>query len=538
MSGTAPCTPREFFQSLNIVTDDGPRRWGEVMADFQRADLESLENALRRVVGLPIDESLETVAQHYWEYSRMAAKTTTLAAIANYTVYASPRPFAGMIAAVDQDNARYVLDGVRLQVRENPHLSQLVRDPNDGKLKPLIQVLQNKICNSLSGSVIDVLATDAASAFGRNDLLVIIDEFSNIKPQHQSFFDAIYSGVAKRKYCTCIISANAPFKQSFQWPIRESFRTDPECRFSRFDGPSPLMTADRLAAVEKRTSPLAFKRLFLNQPVDGSGDLLTPELIGAAYSRQVPAMPTPDHRTYGYIAALDLALSKDFSALLVLGRDRTGRYRVAHCQVWKPRLNQKISLEAVQAAVYEAHRVFRFRRCVADPWQAQLLCETLRKRGVPIFARNQSGTALDEQCTALCDAFTSFNIDVPSDEHGLSLRNQLLSATIVAKSYGARFESPRNAATGHSDLLTCLSMALCESSDVLPIGTNSAWGGLITPSTRGLSTTRSDAAYQGWKFQQHLNALQGAGVEVLSSPYRTVGGEPAPEAAEHLRGNE
>lgn len=519
MSKVADCTPREFLERLNVITDDGPQRFGDVMAPFQREICEAIENALRRIVGLPVDPALQQLARHYWELPRGSAKTTLQAAIALYPVYSSPNYISGLFVAADQDQGRLSIEAARQFVRQNAELSIVVRDPVDRKLKPFIEVTQDKIRNVVTGSCVQVISSDAGSAYGRLDDLIIIDELTNWKQNARPLFDAIYSGAGKRRHATVIIAANAPFMGgSWQWPLREDFRTDPLCHFVRLDGPSPWMAPAALADMQRKLPPMTFNRLFLNIPVESAGDLLTADVINAAFAANVPLMLRAE-RDYAFTAGVDLSVARDWSSFVVLARHKSGRFRVARTWNWKPAPGQKISQEHIKAVILESHRAYKFRRVVCDPWQAEGMAEALSKAGVPIFTRNQTGAALNEQCFAIVEVMNAGCIDIPADE---SLRQQFLTAQIEQKSYGVRFVSPRTSSTGHSDTLSALSMVLSESRDVLPLGGSGSWGGHIAPTTRGLSTTRTDAAYQGWKFEQHLNALRAAGVEVLGSPYRTV----------------
>ncbi len=517
----AECTPREFLDELIIITDDGPQRFGDVMADFQRDNFAALENALRVIVGLPPDASLPSLNRHYWELPRGSAKTTAQAAIALFVAYSSPRPVSGLVCAADQDQARLLVDAGRLLVRECPRLSVTVRDPADRKLKPLIDVQQNRIRNVLTGSTIDVIASDAGSAFGRNDNLVIIDEFTNMKANAQPFFDAVFSGAAKRKHCVVCICANAPYVQSWQFPIREAFRIDPRCHFSRLEGPSPWLDAEALAEQERILPAMAYRRLFKNEPVEGQGDALGVDVIDQAFANNVPVMLGPSEpgtsERYAFVGALDLSVSRDWSAFVVVARSSKGRYRLARSWVWRPAPGTKISQEHIRQVIREAHRTYGLRRVVADPFQAEATVELLRKDSIPIETRPQSGNALMEQAMTLVELFNTFAIDLPHDD---DLRKQLLQTRVEQRSYGLRLVSPRSTLGGHGDIVTALSIALPAAQQVMPLG-GGTWGGMVNATGNQLSTYRpafgglhAEMEYLARKYPDHL--------ELLPSPYRLV----------------
>src|SRR5262245_35524180 len=117
---------------------------------------------------------------------------------------------------------------------------------------------------------------------------------------------------------------------------------------------------------------------------------------------------------YSTCAGLDLAVSKNFAALVVLGKDRIGRYRVLFCQVWKPRVGGRIDQEPIEEKLVAVQAAYRLRETAADPFAAEYLISRASKRGVRINSRPQSGKNLVEQCMSLIEQATSRNIDLPA----------------------------------------------------------------------------------------------------------------------------
>ena len=513
------CIPSEFLADLVIVTDKGPRLLAEVIEPWQRADYNAFDNALRSIVSLPADPSLSAFNRFYLEYGRGHSKTTSQAIFALFCVYSAHRTVSGLVAAADVDQARLLLEAARLLVRENAKLSIEVRDPNDrNRKKPLIEITQSRIRNVLTGSYVEIISSDSASAYGHLVNLIILDEFTNWKPNARPLFDALISTAAKKPSCVVAIIANAPFVDSWQWEIRETCRTDARWHFSRLEGPQASWITPELLDEQKKLLPaMAYRRLWENLPVEGQGDALSVDVVDRAFSRNVPVMMRPE-QGWAFVGALDLSVSRDWSAFVIVGRDKQGRYRLARTWTWRPTGGQKVSQEHVRAVIREAHRVYRLRRVVCDPFQAEATVELLRKDSIPIETRPQSGTALMDQAMQLVELFNTFAIDLPHDD---DLRKQLLQTRVEQRSYGLRLVSPRTTTGGHGDIVTALSIALPAAKTVAPL-TGGSWGGHITPTTRGLSTTRTDAAYQSWEHHAHLSRLHAAGVEILENPYRQV----------------
>lgn len=535
----AECTPREFLAELIIVTDVGPQKLVDVIEPWQQRDYDAFDNALRSIVALPPDESLPRLNRFYWEYGRGHSKTTSQAIFALFAVYSAHRTVSGLVAAADQDQARLLIEAARLLVRENPRLSVEVRDPNDrNRKKPLIEITQNRIRNVLTGSYIEIISSDSASAYGHLVNLIILDELTNWKPNARPLFDALISTAAKKTSCVVAIIANAPFVDSWQWEIREACRTATNWHFSRLEGPqASWITDESLEEQRQLLPPMAYRRLWGNEPVEGQGDALGVDVIDQAFAANVPVMMGPgDPRTserWAFVGALDLSVSRDWSAFVVVGRNRKGRYRLARTWVWRPTPGQKISQEHVRQVIHAAHRTYNLRRVVCDPFQAEATVELLRKDNIRIDTRPQSGTALMEQAMTLVELFNTFAIDLPQDA---DLRRQLLQTRVEQRSYGLRLVSPRTTTGGHGDIVTALSIALPAAQQVMPLG-GGTWGGHITgPSSNGLggsaAWTRPQSEFaQSLDHADHLHRLRAAGVE---TPYVSM----TRETTDMLRGDQ
>ena len=176
---------------------------------------------------------------------------------------------------------------------------------------------------------------------------------------------------------------------------------------------------------------------------------------------------------YEFAGGLDLSVSRDFSAFVIVAKHRSGRYRVARCWLWKPPRGGKIDLARVETTIREAHRAFRLKTIVADPFQAEYLVSRLQKSGIHIAACPQVGKQLVEQCMLLLEQINSSNLESYRFE---PLERDLLRLRVEEKAYGLRLVSDRGV-HGHGDTVSALTLALVAAKKLaVYVG---SWGGVI-----------------------------------------------------------
>jgi len=469
--------PQAFRQALLIDCDGQPKRLGTVLDDWQSWDYDVLDAGWRRVVGRKGDGPLRA----YLERPRGHSKTLDLAVMASWALFASRRIVRGYAAAADQDQARLLRDSIETLVRLNRWLGSILR------------VDKLRIINERTGSTLDILTSDAPTSYGLTPDFVIADELVHWKDR--GLWDSLISAAAKRANCMVVVISNAGYGDSWQWETREAVRQDESWYFSRLDGPTASwITADRLAEQKRLLPSIAYRRLWLNEWTSGSGDALSPEDIDRAIVLKGPARRPK--AGWAFFGGLDLGLSRDKAALVVIGRhvgwteelpkserelstaqkalieagildepeaeepetiyhEATGRIRLAQVCVWSPPSKDRVEIEAVEETIAELHERFQF-QVGADPWQAAYLIERLRKRGVPIEPVDFVANNLKSMCTATLEAFTEGRIALYNDPQLIA---DLKGLRVVEKSYGVRLDSPRGL-NGHGDTATALAIAL------------------------------------------------------------------------------
>jgi hypothetical protein len=464
--------PAAFRAALLIDTDAGPRPLGECMAgnDWQDADFKALDSGWQRAV---IGSKHQATHQRGWfERGRGHSKSLDLGIMAAWALFASRRRLSGIGAAGDQDQARLLRDAIGRLLYANPWLGTL------------LECQAYRVVNKRTESTLEIIASDAATSYGLTPDFIIADELTHW--QKRDLWDSLLSSAAKRSTCMLVVITNAGLMDDWQWKTREAVRTDSGWYFSRLDGPvASWITADRLQEQERLLPGIAYRRLWLNEWTTGGGDALTAEDIAAAFNSALRPL-TEGEPGWDYVGGLDLGVSRDASAVCVLGvrRDHSahGSIRLARTQVWRPARGSKVDLQAVEDAVGEMHVRFNLQACNFDPWQAQHMASRLQSSGisvnrdqlarvgrrwvqsarVPMVEVPQSGQHLQRMATVLIEAFNDRRVQLFEEA---DLRRDLTRLRIEERSYGFRLVAPRDE-FGHGDLGTAFGLAMLAASEL------------------------------------------------------------------------
>lgn len=451
--------PAEFRRQLVIDADGGPRRLADCLDDWQAADFAAIDAGWRRVVGLPADGAKQRA---YLERPRGHSKTSDLAVMVTWALFAARRQIAGVAAAADKDQGRLLRDAVAKLVALNAWLAGL------------LDVQAYRVVNVRTGSDLQILSCDAPSSYGLTPSFAVVDELTHHRTEE--LWVSILSAAAKRSDCMLVVISNAGTGQgeSWQWKIREAARTDDGWYFHSLDGCRASWISPKHLAEQRRLLPaIQYDRLWANRWTSGSGDALLEDDITAAVTKRGPMKPK---RGWIYTAGLDVGLSKDSCALVAVGKSigeqwliekpngdevvsrvrATGRLRAASVTLWKPERGRRISLADVERSVLRLHEHYGLASLAFDPWQAEYLIDRLSSAGVPCERVPASGGNLQAMATSMLDVFSSRMIDLFPHERLLS---DLRNLRIQERSYGVRLTSPRGP-NGHGDAATALALAI------------------------------------------------------------------------------
>lgn len=409
---------------------------------WQEADFQALDPAWQYAAGT-LTGSPPTIRRAWQERPRGHSKTADLAIMVTWALAFAPRPIRGIVAAGDRDQAALLRDSIATLARVNDWVGGL------------LDVQSWAVVNRRTGATLDILSSDVGSSFGLLPDFIAVDEITHWpEDRGRQLWDSLLSSSAKRANCLVTVICNAGFTEHFAYRIREAVRTDPAWHFSHLDGPvASWITPDRLAEQQRLLPGAAYDRLWGNLWSAGTGDALSPADIQAAITATEPMSGSEEG--WQFFAGLDLSVSRDHSALVVVGRHLHGRLRLGTVRAWAPPRGGKIDLSAVRQAVVEVHQRFR-PWTFYDPYQAELLAQDVRQYGVWLEPQPFAGTALSEMASALVESFTSHNIALYPDE---ALLADLRRLRIEERPAGWRLAAERTAA-GHCDRATALALAL------------------------------------------------------------------------------
>lgn len=478
-------SPSAFRDALLVDCDGRPMRLGDRLDDWQRSDFEALDPGWRAVVGQSVPDSK---LRAWLERPRGHSKSSDLAVMASWVLFASRRRLAGYAAAADKDQARLLRDAIDRLVRLNDWLGRL------------LTVDSHRITNHHTGSTLEIISSDAATSYGLTPDFVIVDELTHWP--RRELWDSLLSSAAKRQRCMLVAIANAGFQDSWQWPLREAVRVDDGWHFSRLDGPVASWLSERHLAEQRRLLPaIAFDRLWLNRWSPGSGDALDADAIARAVT--LPGPLAGPERGWCYVAGLDLGLRRDASALAIVGVDigwsepvqretvrsarhaamvdlgliedaedeepaefihhpGTGRMRLADLRLWRPQ-GGTVDLDEIERTLLHLHGRYNLLSVAFDPWQAQHLAQRLTRAGVPMREVAFQASNLQGMARATMESFSESRLDLFPHEQLLA---DLRALRVIERAAGIRLESPRGP-SGHGDSATALSLALLAASGMV-----------------------------------------------------------------------
>jgi len=473
--------PAAFRESLTVPTGTGPRRFGDVMADFQRKRFASLDPALIAIAR----GQKPAIGRHWWEATKGASKDSDLAVALLWLLAFCPRTLQCQVGAADADQANELRKAAKAILKHNAWLGGT------------ITIQAWSITNTRTESICEIIAADIGGSHGARPDVLILNELSHVT-KHE-FASNLMDNAAKMPNGLAIIATNAGIRGTWQFQWRENARTSPRWCFNQYSQPAPWLDPGELDEAARRNSASRFARLWRGVWVDGGGDALDGVAIQAAVDRTL--RPLVERQPgLAFAGGLDLAVSRDHAAFVVVGKSvghveriehqrparrlplaframaelgiidapdeapeveylehpGSGRLRLASVQSWRPPANGQIDLSAVEAAVLDAHRRFGL-TVFYDPFQCALMAQQLRRAGVRMEEVTFVGANLDAMAAQLLEQFNSRNIDL--FEHP-ELLADLGRLNIVEKSYGHKLEATRDREGGHADRATGLALAV------------------------------------------------------------------------------
>lgn len=350
-----------------------------------------------------------------------------------------------VIAAVDTEQARIVLEHVDGYTRRNPSLGVQFKAKGDERL-------------TADGSRIRVIASDAASAYGlggtHSRFRVIADELTAWA--NEDLWTALASGTGKTRDAATIVLSNAGFDKahSWQWRVRATAEQEPWGHLFSADGVvASWVTPQWIASMRALLPGPAFDRLIRNTWTSETGDFVT----AAQWARcvdhgHVPLLAPRWHelRQPRY-AGLDLGLTRDRTALAVVHHDGE-RITLDSLDVLEGSRSEPVSISQVERLVLDLGRRFPGVKVLADPWQLQGSIQRLRGE-VTIEPFAFSATSVQRLSASLYECVADAVLRVYPDEE---LEREILGLRVVQTAAGWKFD---HRSADYSDRAVALAMA-------------------------------------------------------------------------------
>lgn len=420
---------------------------------------------------------------HYWTRPRGASKTSDLAGIV-IAMLATGLIGPGEVGysfAADRDQAALLLDALRGWVARTPGLAELVG------------VDRWVVTSTVHGGRFEVMAADAASAYGLSPKLLILDEVAQwpSTPSVQELWTAIVSAQPKRP-ATMVLATTSGDPSHFSYRILEAARASDRWRTSEIPGPSPFI--DQAALVEQKAmlTPSKYAQLHLNQWTTGEDRLASWEALRACVQHDGPLSPRPGIR---YALSLDVGLTSDRTVLAAMHRAPLEDYRprqsltvsvqlramnakkrgldpyrlvpvpdapppvfvLDRVWTWQGSRKSPVDLAHVQGTILAAHREFNGAKLTCDPWQAAQLAQNLRRAGLTVDEFNFSAQSVGRLALPLFQAIREGRLHLIDDEE---LLDELAHVQLVEKAPGSyRLD---HASGRHDDRAIALALGISQ----------------------------------------------------------------------------
>jgi hypothetical protein len=436
---------------LGLVLEDG-RKLGDVATDWQL-----------RLLAWALDPDSEP--NRIELRPRGGAKTSDTAAVMIVMLLEVLTPGSRAYAfAVDRDQSRLILDAIRGYCARTPALA--------GAL-----TVNNYTVTARSGSVLEIMASDSASAWGLKPAFVVIDEWCQLPSttNTQALWEAITSSMGKVEGAKLLCASTAGDPGSWQHRVWETARKSGNWSTAQIKGPLPWVSKEFLEEQRSILPDSAYQRLHLDLWAAPENRLAAADDVHKCvqFSIERGEWPIPRRPDTRYVLAADLSVVKDRTAVAVMHAERTDnedgqrmvtRVVLDRLHVVSPSRKEPIDFAAVEEWIVTAAQDYGA-VCFIDPYQAMSTVQRIRNRGVSIEPVNFTMATNDRMAVGLHTLIRSHRLAIPDDPE---LIDELTTMRLIEKSPG-QYKLEHDPSR-HNDRGVAIALAVMMLTGVTPTG--------------------------------------------------------------------
>jgi len=432
-----------------LLIDDDGTRWGDIAADFQRADAEAILSGTE-----PSDVRL-----HFLTRPRGGSKTTDLAAVLLVALLVqAPRRSVSHAYARDEDQATLLVDALRGLAERSG-------------LAGLLDIQSGAVVVKASGAKLRVESADAASAFGRHPFFVVADELAQWPSTRgaRSLWEAIVSGLPKRRDSRLVTMTTSGDPAHWSAKVIGGARQSERWRVSEVPGPLPWADPADLAEQRRMLTESAYARLHLNRWTAAEDRLVDAADLRACVTLDGPLEYDPAHR---YQLGVDIGLKNDRTVVTVAHserRDAGGPLVVLdRIHVLQGTRSAPVQLSDVEQLIEQSSRAFGHASVRMDPWQGIGSAQRLRDRGVSVEEFAFTAQSVGRLGSTLHLLLRDHRLALPDDE---ALLDELMTVRLRETSPGVlRLDHDAGQHDDRAVALGLAALALTERADSAQLG--------------------------------------------------------------------
>jgi Phage Terminase len=436
----------DAFALLGALVQEDGHRWGEVATEVQRADALAI---------LDVDRPQR---RHWLSRSRGYSKTTDVAAMTVAAILTQAPASARLYAAAsDRDQARLLTDALAGFVHRTPELR--------GGL-----AVNNYAVNGPHGAVLEVLAADAASAYGLRPWWLVFDEMCQWPETANAtkFYEALSTALPKVPEARSVIITSPGSPAHWSRKVFDTAKAEQELwRVSEVHGPPPWIPQKLIDAERRRLPDSAFRRYWMAEWAASEDQVFRPEDLAACTVLDGPQPPRAGNK---YVLTVDLGWRNDRTVLAVAHRERNREGDVTgvvldHLDVFQGSRAQEVDLEAVEDRIAHLAKHYRGAQVWCDPAQAIAMMQRLRRRGIPVEEHQFTAASNTQLALRLLELVREHRLSLPADEE---LLDEFAHVRLVERGPGVfRLD---HAEGRHDDRVVAIGMAAVHLEDASASG--------------------------------------------------------------------